>query len=115
MLGLFSRKNQDGEVKLPKPKDILQPIGQSLVVDHHQDPDWVWHLKTVTRPVPGGTREEFRVFSAGMAAEQGVSIRDYTSLDGHPGLILYHGWLDKKARELEMFDSKAGTKIQRAS
>jgi hypothetical protein len=94
---------------LPRPKEILQPVGQLLVTKYKQDPDWVWNLLVVTRPSaddPGKT--ELRVFSSQEAAGGGVNVRDWHSLDGHQELIHYLGWLDKKTREMELTPGPAG-------
>ncbi len=91
------------EKKLPRPKDILDRVGQYLVVQGKQHPDWVWCLKSVTRPSarkPGTV--DFRVFDPHDVSSNGLAVRNYYSLDQRPNLILYHGWLDAKAGQLEV-------------
>lgn len=84
--------------KLPRPKDIPEPVGRYLIVELGKDPEWVWHLKSVVR-----SRQEekncydVRVFDEGKAAQKNVAVKDYTSLDEHPELVLYEGWFDKRA------------------
>ena len=85
------------EDKLPKPKDIPEPVGRYLVVDLRKDPDWVWNLKSVVRRQQQKYRYDVRVFDEVQAAAKRVRIRDYTSLDEHPELILFEGWYDKKS------------------
>ena len=82
--------------KLPKPTDMSSQVGQFLVVNLGKNPDWVWKLKTVARPQAEKHRYDVRVFSENTAGEKGVRVKDYTSLDGHPDLILFEGWFDKK-------------------
>jgi hypothetical protein len=103
---LFNRGPRRADApKLTKPRDLPQPIGTSLVVVHKEDPDWVWKLKCVSLPDPEHPqRELFRVFDYDHCQGHGVRVRDYTSLDPHPSLVLYHGWLDKKTREMELVD-----------
>jgi hypothetical protein len=44
------------------------------------------------------------VFDSATAAMQGQTIKNYTSLDGQQGLILFDGWYRKQTRELEVND-----------
>lgn len=84
-----------GEVKLPGPKDIPELAGRHMVVEEEKDPDWVWHLKGVVRQV--GKKEFYcRVFDEHKAASANVRVKDWHSLDGHPGLILWEGYFNKE-------------------
>jgi len=98
-----TRESSPEVPKLPKPKDIPEPVGRYLVVGLGKNPDWVWNLKAVLRPRPDGQDSyEVRVFNMSTAAQANVPIKDYTSLDGHPELILYEGWYDKKSLKVEI-------------
>ena len=93
--------------KLSKPKDIPEPVGRYLIVELRQNPDWVWHLKSVVRP----RQEEkdcydARVFDERKAAQKKVTVKDYTSLDDHPELILYEGWFDRKSMKVQVEEKK---------
>jgi len=35
-----------------------------------------------------------------------VTVKDYTSLDAHPELILYEGWFDKKFMKVQVEEEK---------
>jgi hypothetical protein len=85
------------EEKLSKPQDIPEAVGRCLVVDLGKDPDWVWKLKSVVRRQAEKHRYDVRVFDEIQAGARGVRVRDYTSLDEHPDLILFEGWYDKKS------------------
>jgi len=82
--------------KLEKPRELPQDVGRHLVVEEGLDPDWVWSLKCVRKP-----RENFksafdvRIFCPVTAAQRGVKIRDYASLDNHADQIIFTGWYDK--------------------
>ena len=94
--------------KLPGPKDIPGPVGSHLVVALKQNPDWVWKLKgVVRRRLEGKDRFDFRVFDEAKVAGTKVIVRNYTSLDEHPDLILYEGWFDKKSGEVQIEEKKA--------
>ena len=102
MFGLFKKNNPDGSEKLPGPKRIPDPIGQSLVVTFKEDPNWAWSLKAVMKP--DGNKESFfiRMFSDSMAGSAKVAVKDYHSLDEHPELILYEGIYDKENKRVTL-------------
>jgi hypothetical protein len=71
-----------------------------MVVKKGENPDWVWSLKSVERPMEGKEHcFDVRVFDPNATAKKGLSVRDYTSLDQAPELILYEGWYDKKSNQ----------------
>jgi hypothetical protein len=89
--------------KLSRPKDIPQSVGQYLVVDLKKDPDWVWDLKAVARQREEGKYlYHLRVFDEYQARLRKVEVKDYTSLDGHPDLILFEGWFDKETDKVQL-------------
>ncbi|HUT69715.1 MAG TPA: hypothetical protein VMW89_03485 [Desulfatiglandales bacterium] len=89
--------------KLPRPKDLPQLVGQYLIVQLKMDPDWVWDLKAVVRKRPEGKSSyNLRVFDKYQATLRKVEVKDYTSLDGHPDLILYEGWFDKVTNRVQL-------------
>jgi hypothetical protein len=93
----WNRKpTKEGEMKFPGPKGIPGLVGSYMVVQMKKDPDWVWQLKGVVRPA--GKKKTFycRVFSDAQVAQAGVNVKDWTSLDGHPELILWEGYFDKQ-------------------
>ena len=97
MKWLSNRKQaQEGEERFPGPEGIPIPVGSYMVVQMKKDPNWVWQLKGVVRPA--GKKESFycRVFNNAEVAEAGLKLKDWTSLDGHPELILWEGYFDKE-------------------
>ncbi len=106
----WQKKNETGEakaIKLPRPKELPSGVGRFIVVNLKQDPDWVWNLKSVSIPKEGSkTLMDVRVFSVNEANEKGVTIRDYTSLDIHPDLVLFDGWYDKNTLKVQMRDCR---------
>jgi hypothetical protein len=102
--------------KLPRPKSIPEPVGRYLVVHMGKDPDWVWNLQAAIR-----MREEkpntfyFRVFDPSKASASRISVRDYTSLEKTPQLILFEGWYDKKLFEVHMEEKGKPTPVFKAA
>ena len=90
------KEAKEGEEKLPGPKGIPELAGRYMVVKEKKDPNWVWQLKGVVRPA--GKKKAFycRVFSEAQVAQAGVNVKDWTSLDDHPDLILWEGYFDKE-------------------
>ena len=90
------KETKEGEVKLPGPKGIPESVGSHMVVEEKKDPDWVWNLKGVVRPTEKKKAFYCRVFSEAQAAQAGVKVKDWTSLDDHSDLILWEGYFDKE-------------------
>ena len=89
--------------KLPGPKGIPEAIGRYLVAELKQNPDWIWKLKGVLCPrTDGKDRFNFRLFNKAQVKEKEIVIRNYTSLDEYPDLIIYQGWFDKKSMAVEL-------------
>jgi hypothetical protein len=102
-----------GTDPLPKPKELTSDLGKYLVVTLQYDPDWVWQLKMVTDLPKEGTAS-FRVYDPATAAMQGHTIRNYNSLDGQQGLILFDGWYRKQSREIHVNDYYKAMKTDQA-
>lgn len=94
-------------VKYPGPKRIDESIGRFLVVRLQADPDWVWSLKEVERQRPEAkTAFDVRVYDERQTVSKNVMIKNYSSLDAHPDLILYEGWYDKKTMKVQIEEKK---------
>ena len=94
---MFWGKRANG---LLPPKSIPDAVGRYLVVSLGKNPDWVWNLKAVMRS--NGTDKdsfEVRVFDPSQVAERGIKVRDYTTFNEHPEMILYEGWFNKRTFE----------------
>ena len=98
-----SEATSTNEPKLAKPKEVPEPVGRKMVTGMKLDPDLVWSLKYVSRPI-GDHRNasEFRIFNPKTAQQKGVAVKNWTSLDDLPDLILYSGLYDKKANSIEI-------------
>lgn len=85
-----------------KPKLIPEAIGKKMVVELKFDPDEVWTLKYISRPIDDKNNViEFRLFNPGEAERVGVDIKDWTSLDDRPELVQYSGYYDKNREKTE--------------
>jgi hypothetical protein len=87
--------SRDGEVKLPGPKGIPELAYRYMVVEDKKDPDWVCHLKGVVYQV--GKKEFYcRVFDETQTTKANVRVKDWTSLDEHPELVLWEGYFNRE-------------------
>jgi hypothetical protein len=106
--GFFKKRSdsvdlsKEKQERLSKPQEIPEPVGRCLVVDLGKEPDWVWKLRSVVRRQEEKYRYDVRVFDENQAGARGVRIKDYTTLDEYPDLILFEGWYDKKSYKVHM-------------
>jgi hypothetical protein len=89
--------------ELPKPKDLPDRIGIHLATQLKLDPDWVWTLQGVVRPTNEKHNFEIRIFDPEEAFLSDVIVKNFSSLEDFPELILfegcfnkYTGWIDIK-------------------
>jgi len=101
--------SKEKEEKLSKPQDIPEAVGRYLVVDLGKDPDWVWRLRSVVRRQAGKYRYDVRVFDEIQTGARGVKIKDYTTFDEHPDLILFEGWYDKRSHRANIQENLVPT------
>ena len=104
----WNKKSSNGTAgengpKLAKPKEVPEPVGRKMVTGMKLDPDLVWSLKYVSRPL-GDRRNasEFRIFNPETAHQKGIAVKNWTTLDDLPDLILYSGYYDKGANSIEI-------------
>lgn len=89
--------------KLAKPINLPEAVGRKMVVAMKMDPDEVWALKYVSRPVEGQKNVyEFKLFNPESARQAGVVARDWTSFDSQPDLVLFNGFYDKNASSIDI-------------
>jgi hypothetical protein len=89
-------KRKQCEEKLPWPKGIPKLAGWHMVVEENRNPDWVWKLKGVVRPAKKKKAFYCRVFDEVQTTQAGVKVKDWTSLDDYPDLILWEGYFGKE-------------------
>jgi hypothetical protein len=70
------------------------------------DPDLVKLLKAVERKSATGATLNIRVFDNSEATAKKVQVKDYTSLDECPDLIIYEGWFDEGAKQVKLEEKK---------
>lgn len=91
--------------KLPRPREIPGLVQNHLVGEKKMNPDIAQVLKAVVRKRQNG-QEGFniRIFDESDAIANKIEIKNYTSLDEHPNLVLYDGWFDESSKKLELVE-----------
>ena len=90
-------------VKLPRPKELPEHVGRHMVTKMKEDPDWVWSLKSVSRPREGARNmQDIRIFNPHEAIERQVEVKNWATLDDHRELILYFGVFDKDSGTVQI-------------
>ncbi len=104
---MFWKKTKEGEVKLPGPKVIPGLVEKYLVKERKMAPGLVLYLKAVLRNSPKGDRaHDIRIYEDDEAAAKKIPVKNYTSLDEHPDLIIYEGWFDEGSKHVELEEKK---------
>jgi hypothetical protein len=102
----WGKKKAKEEGKLSGPKAIPGPVLNYLVAEKKMDPDLVKLLKAVERKSITGAAFNIRVFDDSEAIARKVQVKDYTSLDECPDLIIYEGWFDERAKQVKLEEKK---------
>ena len=101
--GKKSVKEEAKEEKLPGPQAIPGLVQKHLVAERKMDPALVQLLKAVV--LKSATQEtglNIRVFDDSEALAKKVQVKDYTSLDERPDLIIYDGWFDEGSKQVKL-------------
>jgi hypothetical protein len=101
--GKKSTKEEEKKEKLSGPKEIPGLVRNYLVAERKMEADLVKLLKAVVRKSPTGeTAFNIRVFDESEGLAKKVQVKDYTSLDESPDLIIYEGWYDEGSKEVKL-------------
>jgi hypothetical protein len=99
----WSKKSSNGEEKVSGPTDIPDVIQQYLVTEGQMSADLAKLLKAVLRKSKAeDTGFHIRLFDDSEAIARKVQVKDYSSLDDSPDLILYEGWLNAGTKQVKL-------------
>jgi len=102
---MFWRKKSEKEgEKIPSgPKDIPGLVQHYLVAERKMDAGLVKLLKAVVdKNASEGKAYHIRIFDESEALAKKVQVKDYTSLDERPDLIIYEGLFDEAAKLVKL-------------
>ena len=92
-------------IKLDKPKDLPDAVGRKLVVEMNMDPDLVWSLKYVSRPLEDRPKTKaFRIYNPSKVSLAGLVVKNWTSFDERPELVMYTGQFDRSSGQVDFHD-----------
>lgn len=109
---MFGGKKSGGEgnvkiEKLPGPREIPGLVQSHLIAEKKLDPDMARIFKAVVRKRQNGQKAfDIRIFDDSDAVATKIQVKDYTTLDQHPNLILYEGWFDEVAKQVTLEEKK---------
>jgi len=99
--------------KLPRPKNLPGFVAKYLGERHGVESNRLWRLKALVRPsAKGGKAFDVRIFDEAEAASNRINVKDYTSLDQHPELLLFDGWFDEGPKEVALEAKRKVVKVQ---
>jgi len=98
----WGKKSAREEGKLSGLKEIPELVQKYLVAEKKMAPDLVKLLRGVERKSTNGAGFDIRVFDHSEAIAAKVEVKDFTSLDNSPDLILYEGLFDEGAKQVKL-------------
>jgi hypothetical protein len=102
----WDKKSTKEEGKLSGPKPIPGLVQNYLVAERKMEPNLVKLLKTVERKSSNDGTFAIRVFDDSEAIAMKAQVKDYTTLDECPDLVIYEGWYDEKAKQVQLEEKK---------
>jgi hypothetical protein len=102
----WGKKSEKEEGKLSGPKEIRGLVQNYLVAEKKMDPALVKLFKAVERKGTTGATLDIRIFDDSEAQARKVPVKDYTTLDKCPDLILYEGSFDEGAKQVNLEEKK---------
>ena len=89
--------------RLQGPRELSDRVGIHLISRLKEDPDWVWTLKSVSRPRENNQQiHDIRLYDPREAAAGQIKVENYTSLDSHRNLILFSGLVNRDTGMVEL-------------
>ncbi len=102
----WGKKSAKEEGKLLGPREIPGLVQNYLVTERKMSPDLVKLLRALESKGTTGGTVNIRVFDESEAIAKKVQVKDYTSLDELPDLIIYEGWFDEGAKQVKLEEKK---------
>lgn len=94
-------------VKLPGPREIPGLVQKHLVTEYKMAPDLATILKAVVRKnEEEEKRYDIRIFDEAESTVKRVTVKNYTTLDEHPSLIIYEGSVDEQSKLVKLEERK---------
>ncbi len=93
--------------KLPGPREIPGLVQNHLVAEKKLDPDIARILKAVVHKRENEQKAfDIRIFDDSDAAANQIQVKDFTTLDQHPNMIIYDGWFDEASKKVVLEEKR---------
>jgi len=94
-------------VKMPGPREIPGPVQKYLIAEYKIDPDIAAILKSVVRTSNDVEKKyDIRIFDEAESTVKKVSVKNYSTLDDHPLLIIYEGTFNEQSKTVKLDEKK---------
>ncbi|MBI2853553.1 MAG: hypothetical protein HYX87_01355 [Chloroflexi bacterium] len=97
---MFGKKKSETQVSRG-PGEIPAPVQHYLISEKKMDAELVPLLRSVVG-TDGEAGRRMRIFDQADALARQIDIKDYSSLDQHPELVLYEGWFDDRSNSKDV-------------
>lgn len=107
---LWGKKKTEDERKerLSGPREIPWIVQNYLVTEKKMDPEIAKLLKALVYKSSSGEKvNNIRIFDEADAVAKKVLVKDYTTLDQHPDLIIYEGTFDEDSKHVRLEEKKS--------
>jgi hypothetical protein len=99
--------NEEKKEKLSGPQAIPSLVQKYMVEGWKMDPDLLKLFDAVVlKGSAEGTTFNIRIFDGSDALAKKVQVKNYTSLDEHPDLIIYEGQFDERLKQVKLEEKK---------
>lgn len=105
---MFGKKSSTKEVSsLPGPSAVSTSVQKYLETEKKVDPETAALLKSVIkRSTDGHGPISIRIFDEADVLARKLKVKDYSTLDEHPELVLFEGTVDEASKTVKMEEKK---------
>jgi hypothetical protein len=104
---MFGIKSNNKNEKMTGPRPIASTVEKHMVSDMKTNPEWIPFLRSVIRHDGRGENAyDIRIIDEADAKAKGIKIENFLTLNEHPDLILYEGWVDEATKRTELIEKK---------
>lgn len=107
---LWGKKKTGDEKKerLSGPREIPVIIQNYLITEKKMDPDLVKLLKALIYKSSSDEKvNSIHIFDEADAVAKKINVKDYTTLDQHPDLIIYEGTFNEDSKQVKLEEKKS--------
>lgn len=96
---MFWKKERNPQKPFKISGSLARLIGTEWAKIPQSHDHWVSYMAVSRARADDQGQLDVRIFDEWGAAQKKVEVRDFSSLDGHPDLVLMEGWYDQKSKK----------------